>query len=188
MTRVSLTMLTAGAMVLAASQAFALSAEDQTFANAAASGGLAEVQLGRLAQQRGATDQVRQYGQEIVADHTKANDELKRIAKEQNITLPTEPTSAQAQTYTTVESLRGLAFDKRFAEVMISDHQDTIATFQNEASSGQDPALKTFAQNTLPTLQHHLEQAVELNKASLSRTNAELLGSDQQFKEGTYKP
>jgi len=185
MTRVSLTILTAGAMVLAASQAFAISAEDQTFADAAASGGLAEVQLGRLAQQRGSLDQTKQFGAQMVTDHSKANQQLQQIASQQNIKLPTEPTSAQALTYTQLEALKGLAFDKRYAEVMISDHQDTIATFENQASAGQDPQLKTFAQSTLPTLQHHLQMAVDLNRASLNRTNASLLGSDIQQKEGS---
>jgi putative membrane protein len=156
----------AAALALAAGQAVAqMSAADRTFATKAASGGEAEVSLGQLATKNGASPQVRQFGQQMVTDHTKANQELQAIAKQQNVTLPTKPDAASMATEQRLQATTGGAFDAAYARDMVEDHQKDIADFQKEATSGQDPALKAFAEKYLPVLQHHLQLAQTLNTA-----------------------
>jgi putative membrane protein len=167
MTRVPLKIITFGALLLAAGQAFAIPSADQSFATAAASGALAQVQMGQIAQQLATSEQAKLLGEQMVIDHGKANQELELIAKSQNLTLPTQPNSAQSATIMSLQSLRGTRFDKAYAEVLTSDHQDQIALFQTEAYFGEDPQLKAFAQKYLPVLQGQMQNAAELNKASL---------------------
>lgn len=153
----------AGLLMLAAGHAVAeVSPADKTFATKAAAGGQAEVLLGRLAAQKAESQQVRQFGQQMVTDHSQANQELQVIAKQQNLTLPTKPDSASAATEQRLQSSSGAAFDSAYARDMVKDHQEDVADFQKEASSGQDPALKAFAQKYLPVLQQHLQMAQQL--------------------------
>ena len=154
----------AGVLMLATGQAMAqISPADRTFATKAAAGGEAEVVLGRLATEKAGSEQVRQYGQQMVTDHSQANQELQAIAKQQNLTLPTRPDAASAATEQRLQSSSGTAFDSAYARDMVEDHQQDVADFQKEASSGQDPALKAFAQKYLPVLQHHLQMAQQIN-------------------------
>ena len=153
----------AGIFIFAAGHAMAqLSPADQTFATKAAAGGQAEVALGRLAVEKAATQQVRQFGQQMVTDHSQANQELQAIAKQQNLTLPSRPTSANVATEQRLQASTGAAFDSAYAQDMVRDHQEDVADFQKEATSGQDPTLKAFAQKYLPVLQHHLQMAQQL--------------------------
>ena len=156
----------AAALALVAGQAIAqMSPADRTFATKAASGGEAEVSLGQLAAKNGASPQVRQFGQQMVTDHTKANQELQAIAKQQNVTLPTKPDAASMATEQRLQATTGGAFDAAYGRDMVEDHQKDIAEFQKEATSGEDPALKAFAEKYLPVLQHHLQLAQTLNTA-----------------------
>jgi putative membrane protein len=106
---------------------------------------------------------VRQFGEEMVTDHSQANQELQAIAKQQDLTLPSRPDSASVATEQRLQSSSGAAFDSAYARDMVQDHQQDVADFQKESSSGQDPALKAFAQKYLPVLQHHLQMAKQIN-------------------------
>lgn len=150
-----------GASAIPASAA--LSSADRNFVEQAASGGMAEVQTAQLAQQRSASPQVKQFANRMMTDHTQANTELQQIAQQENITLPTEPNAKDASAYRKLSGLNGSAFDQAYAEDAVTDHQQDIALFRKEAQSGQDPALKSFAQKTLPILQQHLQLARSLN-------------------------
>jgi putative membrane protein len=153
----------AGILTLLAGQAMAqLSVADKTFATKAASGGQAEVTLGKLAAQKAGNQQVRQFGQQMVTDHSQANQDLMAIAKQQNLTLPTKPDAASESTEQRLQASSGAAFDSAYTRDMVQDHQQDVAEFQKEASSGQDPALKAFAQKCLPVLQRHLQMAQQL--------------------------
>jgi putative membrane protein len=157
--------LAAGLIGLAAVPASAaLSSADRDFAMKAASGGMAEVQAARLAEQRSTSPQIKQFAQRMVADHTAANNELMQIAKQANITLPSQPTGKDASEAQQLRDLNGTQFDQRYAQDEVRDHQETVQLFKQEADSGQDPALKSFAQKTLPTLEQHLQMAQALNK------------------------
>jgi len=155
----------AGMLLIATHARAEISSADQTFAAKAATGGQAEVVLGRIATEKASSQQVRQFGQQMVTDHSQANQELQAIAKQKNLTLPTKPDSATAATQQRLQASSGSAFDSAYARDMVQDHQQDVADFQKEATSGQDPELKAFAQKYLPILQHHLQMAQQINTA-----------------------
>jgi putative membrane protein len=137
----------------------ALSATDRAFAQKAAAGGLAEVALGQLAEQNASSQPVKDFGQRMVTDHSQANQELQQIAQTEHLTLPATPDSKDQSLQKQLSALKGPAFDTAYTGDMVKDHQQDIAEFKREAQSGQDPALKAFAQKTLPVLQQHLQMA-----------------------------
>jgi putative membrane protein len=96
-------------------------------------------------------------------DHTAANTELQQIAKQADVSLPAQPTGKDAAEGQKLRGVTGTAFDQAYAQGQLQDHRETVELFQKEASSGQDPALKAFAQKTLPILQQHLQMAEALN-------------------------
>ncbi len=132
---------------------------DHQFAMKAAQGGMAEVQLGQLAQKNGSHSCVKQFGERMVTDHSKANDQLKALASQKNITLPTSLSAKDEATYRSLSSKSGSDFDKSYITDMLKDHREDIAEFQQQSNSGTDPDLKAWAAKTLPTLQEHLRMA-----------------------------
>jgi putative membrane protein len=136
--------------------------EDSDFAIKAAQGGLAEVKMGQLAQGKGTNPAVKTFGNRMVADHTKAGEELKQIASRQGIKLPNDLSAPDQDVYIKLLKLEGDAFDKEYARLMVKDHRDDVKEFQEEAKTGKNQYLKDFAGQTLPTLQEHLKQAQEL--------------------------
>jgi putative membrane protein len=138
---------------------------DHTFIMKAAEGGMAEVELGKLAQDKGASDQVKQFGKKMADDHGKANDELKTLAQNKNITLPADLDAKDKALKTRLEKLSGPAFDRAYMQAMVKDHRADVSEFKKEASSGKDPDVKAFASKTLPTLESHLQLAQDDSKA-----------------------
>jgi len=138
---------------------------DTKFAQEAAVGGLAEVEMGKIAVQKGQSDQVKQFGQRMIDDHSKASDELKAIAAKQNIMLPTEIDAKHKSTVNKLSGLSGTAFDRAYMSEMVKDHQHDVSDFQKEASGGSNSDLKDWAAKTLPTLQDHLRMAQEASKS-----------------------
>lgn len=136
-----------------------MSAMDTQFANKAASGGMAEVKLGELALQNASSSDVKQFAQKMVDDHSKANDKLKSVASKENITLPSDVDAKDKATYDRLSKLKGAAFDRAYMRDMVTDHKADVAEFHREANSGKNSDLKTFASDTLPTLQEHLKMA-----------------------------
>jgi len=132
---------------------------DSNFATKAAQGGMAEVQLGQLAESNASSQQVKNFGQRMVTDHTKANDELKSIASRKGMTLPTGLDAKDQAEYDRLSKLNGAAFDRAYMQMMVSDHRKDVNEFENEANNGTDPDLKAFAGKTLPTLHEHLQMA-----------------------------
>jgi len=148
-----------GAAAQASSSGSQLSASDKAFMDKAAQGGMAEVELGQLATQKGQSEQVKQFGQKMVDDHTKANDQLKQVASQVGVTLPTGLDAKDEATKDKLSKLSGTQFDKAYMKDMVNDHKVDVAEFQKEAQNGKDPAVKNFAQQTLPVLQEHLQMA-----------------------------
>ncbi|HLH04344.1 MAG TPA: DUF4142 domain-containing protein [Bryobacteraceae bacterium] len=138
--------------------------DDKKFAKDAAMGGLEEVELGKLAAQKGSSDAVKQFGQKMVDDHTKANDQLKEIASKEQIEIPTALDAKHQKEVDKLSALSGDKFDKEYSKNMLKDHRKDVSEFQMEAQNGQDPNIKQFAASTLPTLQEHLKMAEDLNK------------------------
>jgi putative membrane protein len=137
---------------------------DSHFAKEAAQGGMAEVKLGQLAQEKGSSDSVKSFGKRMVDDHSKAGDKLKEVASRENITLPTDISAKDQAIYDSLSKLNGAAFDRAYARDMVKDHETDVAAFQKEANGGKDDSLKSFASETLPNLQDHLKQAKEMMK------------------------
>ncbi len=136
---------------------------DGTFIKTAAMDGMAEVEHGELAAKNAGSNDVKAFAQRMVADHTKANDELKTIASQKNVTLPTALDAKHKVMHDKLAKLNGAAFDKAYMTHMVAAHKEAVALFQREAKSGKDSDVKTFAEKTLPTLQDHLKQAQEIS-------------------------
>jgi putative membrane protein len=136
-----------------------VSAADQKFMKEAAQGGQAEVELGQLAQQKAQSPDVKAFGQRMVNDHTKANEQLKQVASQKGVTLPSQPDAKDQAEKARLEKMSGAQFDKSYMNYMVSDHKKDVADFQKAAAHASDPDVKNFAQTTLPTLQSHLQEA-----------------------------
>ena len=140
-------------------------ANDKLFVTKAAEGGLAEVQLGQLAADHASSDEVKKFGQRMVTDHGKANDELKSLAQQKNITVPTELNAKDKALHDRLAKLSGAAFDRAYMQHMLADHRIDVNEFKRESTAGKDPDVKAWASKTLPTLEEHLKQAEDTTKA-----------------------
>jgi putative membrane protein len=138
--------------------------DEKRFVKDAFVGGLSEVELGKLAVQKASSDAVKQFAQKMIDDHSKANDELKAIAAKENITVPDSLDSKHQSKVEKLSKLSGADFDRAYIKEELKDHQQDVRDFQQEAKSGSDPDVKSFASKTLPTLEDHLNTAKELDK------------------------
>lgn len=127
-----------------------LSEKDKTFMKKAAKGGMMEVAMGQVAEQKAQSEDVKSFGKRMVTDHSKANDELKSIASKKGFQLPTKEHSVKWTS------------DKAYMDMMVQDHEKDLAEFKEEASSGSDPDLKKFADDTAKVVQEHLDLAKEI--------------------------
>ena len=143
---------------------------DATFMGTAAMDGLAEVEHGRLATQNASAPDVKQFGQRMVDDHSKAGDELKALASKKAVSLPTELDQKHRAMHDRLAKLKGAAFDKAYMTHMVTAHQQAVALFQKESKGGSDTDVKAWAAKTLPTLQEHHKMAqsvsATVNKAA----------------------
>jgi putative membrane protein len=129
--------------------AASLSAKDKTFLKKAAKGGMMEVAMGKLASEQGQSADVKKFGERMVTDHSKANDELKSIAAKKGVKLPSKKLSEKWKS------------DRDYMDAMVKDHEKDLAEFQKEAKEGTDPDLKEFAEKTAKVIQEHLDLAKE---------------------------
>lgn len=129
---------------------------DQTFVQKASSGGLAEVRAGQLATERAASAEVKQFGQQMVTDHTTANQELITLAQAKQLPVATELDPKHQAMAEQLATLHGAEFDRAYLAGQVADHEQTVALFTTQAKEGHDAELKAFAGKTLPTLQEHL--------------------------------
>jgi len=136
-----------------------LSSGDADFIKEAAQGGMVEVELGKLAQEKASNDKVKQFGKRMEQDHSKANSELKKLASNKGVEIPTTLDSKHQSKIDKLTKLSGAEFDKEYTDDMVSDHKDDIKKFQSVADKGKDADLKKFASKTLPTLKQHLQLA-----------------------------
>jgi len=140
---------------------------DHAFVMEAAMGGMAEVELGQLAKDKAQSDQVKQFGERMVTDHGKANDELKTLAQRKNIALPTDMGAKHKATRDRLAKLSGAAFDKAYMQEMLTDHKKDVSDFQKESRTGKDPDVKAWAAKTLPTLEEHLQLAQTASRGAV---------------------
>jgi putative membrane protein len=138
---------------------------DENFVQKAAMGGMAEVELGRIATEKAGSDEVKKFGQRMVDDHGKASEELKTLAQNKHITLATTLDPHHKAMQDRLAKLSGPAFDRAYMQAMLVDHKKDLNEFRMEAKSGQDPDIKGWAAKTLPTLEEHLKLAQNANQA-----------------------
>src|SRR5690606_29791158 len=137
---------------------------DSDFAVKAAAGGLLEVQLGELAVKNASDQAVKDFGQMMVDDHGKANEELKALAKQKEIVLPTAPSRESMEDMRDLNEKKGSDFDKEYIHHMVEEHEADIKLFEMAAENATDNDIKAFASKTLPTLRKHLSAAESLKK------------------------
>lgn len=149
----------------------AMASADRTFLLEAAMGGMMEVELGKIAVQKGASEGVKQFGQRMVDDHSKAGDELAKLAASKGITLPTQLDEKNRKDVDNLSKLSGTEFDRAYAKAMLSDHKKDVSAFEKESMNSQDTDVKAFAAKTLPTLKEHLEMAKALNGEASNKSS-----------------
>jgi len=130
---------------------------DGDFMKAAAIGGMTEIDLGRLAALKATNPEVKKFGQMMVTDHTKIDDDLKALAKKKNLELPAEIDSSHKSTMTDLQGKSGADFDKAYVDDMVEDHEADLKEFQGKANSAADADVKAFAAKAVPIIQKHLD-------------------------------
>jgi putative membrane protein len=156
--------LAVAAALTGSSYALAKDQPNQAFIKKAIEGNLAEVAVGQLAQQKGGSDDVKNFGRQLETDHSAANQKAMSVASSLSVTPPTEPDKQQKATYQKLSKLSGAAFDREFIKDMVADHKKDVAAYEREAKQQNDPAA-SYAGETLPTLQSHLQTAQSLATA-----------------------
>lgn len=141
-----------------------LAGKDERFLKNASQGGTAETQLGELAKEKATNKGVKDIAAMIVADHSKANDELKSLASKKGVELPADVEMGHKMARQKLEKLSGAEFDKEFVQQMIKDHKKTIDLFEDASKDAKDADIKAFADKTLPTLRGHLQHVEGLKK------------------------
>ncbi len=141
-----------------------VSAGDKTFVTKAAQGGMAEVKLGKLAADKASSSEVKDFATMMVEDHSKANEQLKSVAGQKSITLPDDIGAKNQATYDRLSKLSGTAFDHAYVQAMVKDHREDVAEFKKESNNAKDSDIKSFASETLPTLQKHLDAIEKIQK------------------------
>jgi putative membrane protein len=151
---------------LAQKKAATAGMSDQEFVNFAAQTDMVEANLGQLAGTAASSQEVKDFGQTLVTDHTQDFSALHTAAQQAGLTVPdaidTEHNKAMIDPF---QKLTGAAFDKKFAHEMVAGHMKAIAVYKKEADDAQNPAIKSYAATALPTLQKHLEAAKALESA-----------------------
>jgi putative membrane protein len=132
---------------------------DEQFVMKASEDGLAEVNHGMLAAQKAASPEVKQFGQRMVQDHGKANQELLDLANRKQFKVAKDMGEKHKAVQTKLSSLSGAEFDRQFMHHMVEAHEKAVTLFKTQAKDGKDEAVKAFATKTLPTLEDHLKMA-----------------------------
>lgn len=158
-----------------------LARADESFLKQADQNGLAEVESSKLALTKAQNQQVKAFAQQMVDDHTKANDELKALAQSKGVELPNQPSLAQRAKMKLLEKSDPENFDRRYIEQMgVEAHEDTVELFQKAAREARDADVKSYASTTLPKLQEHLKMAQDLKAVTDKDGSASASGTRKQ--------
>jgi putative membrane protein len=153
-----------GLLVSRANAATEVSAADQDFIQAAAQGGMTEVQLGELASTNGMRDDVKEFGQMMVKDHTAINDDLKALAAQKGVTLPDSLDARHQGMVDKMAALTGSAFDDAYIAAMIKAHKKDAKAFKAESTATQDADIKSFLDKSIPVVESHLQHITAMKK------------------------
>ena len=139
-----------------------LSQQDKNFIKDAATGGMAEVELSKIAE-KSQNPEVKRFAERMVRDHTAANTELTRIVNALGFEMPNKLDTDHQRIRDQLAGMHGTAFDQQYRHVMVNDHDQAVKLFREEDTAGQNPELKQFAQKTLPTIEQHQKMAIDLS-------------------------
>ena len=142
---------------------------DRSFIMEAANDSMAEIELGKVAQQNAANEDVKKFAQRMVDDHSTASKELEPIATQLGVTPPTAPHGKHARMVKDLSKKTGAKFDKDYIDDMVKDHKKAVKLFDRQAQKGESEELRGFAAKQLPVLQDHLKMAQEL-QAGMKKT------------------
>jgi putative membrane protein len=156
-------------LVFAGGLSAELTTAEKTFVTKAAKGNLAEVELGKLASEKSHNQQIKDFGQQMVTDHSKANDNLKPIADSNGVQWPTKLTGEPKALYDKLSTLSGAAFDKTYVHAMVEDHQKDAKEYETESGKVKDSQLKSYVDQTLPVVQQHLSHIQSIQGSSGNR-------------------
>jgi putative membrane protein len=162
----------AGSAAAPGSQRAALARGDRNFIESAAKAGMAEVEMGKMAQGKASNAGVRDFAQRMVSDHTKANEELMSLAATKGVQVPAALDRSHRNQADKLGKLSGAEFDREYVSSQVSDHRKAVAEFKKAADSARDPELKAWAAKTLPTLQQHHKMAETLHDELKGRKTA----------------
>lgn len=137
---------------------------DRMFVTKAMQGSMAEVQLGQLTLQKSNNDQVKQFAQRMIDDHTKLNDQMKPVAQQLGVAVPEQVSKKDRNTMAKLQALSGPAYDQAYIKDMVKDHKQDLSEFQAEASSGQDQTVKDAAAQGSKVIAQHLQMAQQMAK------------------------
>lgn len=177
---VLLASLSLGATATAA-EPKALSPEDMEFVTEAAQSGLLEVELGTIATQRAVQPQVKKFGEQMVTDHSKVNQQLMAVAEQKGVTVPAALDKKSKKTVERMQKLEAAEFDREYLKLMVKEHEKDVKAFSKYAKAGKDADLKSFAQTTLPALEEHLTMARRLETQAKGIGGS---GEEQRSPEG----
>ena len=139
-----------------------LTSAEKSFIRDAVSGGAMEVELGQAAVKNAMSQDVKDFGQRMVTDHGKANEELKTLAGKKQVQVPAELKRKHKSKVEKLSKLSGEKFDKKYMQAMVKDHVKDVADFRKAGKKAKDPELKAWIGKTLPVLEQHLQQAKEV--------------------------
>jgi putative membrane protein len=140
-------------------------AMEKTFMKKAADGGMTEVNLGKLAAEKGESKEVKDFGEKMVKDHSKIGDDLKEVAGKLRVTLPDRVNAEHQAKIDKMEKMSGAAFDKAYVNAMVKAHEKDIADFQKADKEAKNEDLKKFIENAIPTMQEHLDMIRKFSQA-----------------------
>jgi putative membrane protein len=168
---------------------------DLKFMNETAQSGLMEVQAATIAEEKAQSEDVKQFAKKLREDHTKANEELKALAAQKNVDLPTEMGPKHQAQIAKLQNLSEANFDKQWTKMQVDHHKKDVKEFQRHADRSMDSHVKAFAEKTLPTLQQHLQTAQNLQQTATRSRSADRGSStttspdsDRNSKDATQKP
>jgi putative membrane protein len=142
------------------------SISDPQFVAKASASGLAEVNLSMLAEKQSSSPAVQKFAQRMVRDHSKANKQLNGLADQAQMRVAQRMDAQHQALAEKLSALQGPAFDQAYINAMLKDHEQAVKLFSNEAKNGQNEALRSFASETLPILEEHLQMVRKLAGAS----------------------
>ena len=139
-------------------------AQDSDFLNAAAEGGMMMVQMGKMAQQKATSKDIKGFGNMMISDHSEVDNELRSLAQKNDINLPDTLNKDKQDKISDLAKLSGKKFDKQYVDMMVDDHQNDVDKFKDEAQNASSPQVRQWAAKTLPTLQKHLNKIKDIQK------------------------